>query len=419
MSHLGKIDGRETEWTNAQRQLGNVPELEEEVKDTGYESPSEDEIIHGKLSGKTLEQMDEFEDEIDELILMDYKKQRMAQLQQHAKNNSYGSVKDFSANEWKEEVSNCRGIWVLIHLYAPGSPKCEQIDQILGELSKKHPEAKFLRIRASNAIKNFPENNCPTILAYKDGEMQTQFQKFGAEPNVNTLDWAFSQKKIWTTTLQSDPNKKKDPLQDEVFHKVADQYDLMNDAMSMGIHRLWKDDFVSQIKPKPGMNILDMAGGTGDIAFRLAESMRSSTSDYEKYKETSKITVCDINSSMLQVGKERYKKMVQNGLIEFPKIEFLEQNAEELKDIPDNSLDLYTISFGIRNVPKISKAISEAYRVLKKGGAFFCLEFSHVETPFLKEFYDLYSFQVIPELGHYLINDKESYQYLVESIRIY
>jgi thiol-disulfide isomerase/thioredoxin len=156
--------------------------------------------------------MDEYEDEIDEDILLDYKKQRMAQIQEHSQKNSFGEVRDFSATEWKEEVSNCRGIWVLIHLYAPGNPKCDAIDQILGELSKKYRDVKFLRIRASNAIKNFPESNCPTVLAYKDGELQTQFQKFGSEPNVKTVDWAFAQKNIWKTDLKSDPNKKEDKL---------------------------------------------------------------------------------------------------------------------------------------------------------------------------------------------------------------
>jgi demethylmenaquinone methyltransferase/2-methoxy-6-polyprenyl-1,4-benzoquinol methylase len=197
----------------------------------------------------------------------------------------------------------------------------------------------------------------------------------------------------------------KQGLVDDVFHKVANRYDLMNDLMSGGMHRLWKDAFVSKLAPPRAgsrpFRVLDVAGGTGDISFRIVDRSGGHASS----------TVCDINSSMLQVGRERAEK---RGLAE--KVEFIEGNAEELP-FEAGQFDAYTIAFGIRNVPRIDKALSEAYRVLKPGGRFMCLEFSEVVVPGLDKVYDLFSFKVIPRIGEIVAGDGDPYQYLVESIR--
>ena len=182
-----------------------------------------------------------------------------------------------------------------------------------------------------------------------------------------------------------------------VFSGVAAKYDLMNDAMSGGLHRLWKDQFVRRVKPRAGEAILDMAGGTGDIAFRLADRGAS-------------VTVADINQEMLDVGVERALERGIDGLV------WSRQNAEEL-GYPARTFDAYTIAFGIRNVTHIERALAEAYRVLRFGGRFFCLEFSTVEWPGLKQAYDLYSHKLVPKLGEAIAGDAESYRYLVESIR--
>jgi len=183
----------------------------------------------------------------------------------------------------------------------------------------------------------------------------------------------------------------------EVFRSVAERYDLMNDAMSGGMHRLWKDRFVRRVKPRAGEAILDMAGGTGDIAFRLARS-------------GAQVTVSDINGAMLAVGQERAKKRGIAGLA------WSEQNAETLS-FANGSFDAYTIAFGIRNVTHRVQALIEAHRVLKRGGRFFCLEFSTTLWPGFKEAYDAYSHRLVPKLGKLLAGDEESYRYLVESIR--
>lgn len=195
----------------------------------------------------------------------------------------------------------------------------------------------------------------------------------------------------------------KQPLVNEVFHSVAKSYDLMNDVMSMGVHRLWKSAMVTKAAPskiRPWRS-LDVAGGTGDIAFRLVEA-----SDKNAH-----VTVLDINGSMLEVGKERAGK---NGLAAH--LDFVEANAEVLP-FDDNSFDAYTVAFGIRNVPHMDRALAEAYRVLKPGGQFLCLEFSEVDVPGLDKFYDAWSFNAIPPIGRMITGDAESYQYLVESIR--
>jgi demethylmenaquinone methyltransferase/2-methoxy-6-polyprenyl-1,4-benzoquinol methylase len=183
----------------------------------------------------------------------------------------------------------------------------------------------------------------------------------------------------------------------EVFSGVAAKYDIMNDAMSGGMHRLWKDLFVRRVKPQPGEAILDMAGGTGDIAFRLAARGAS-------------VTVSDINQQMLDVGIERAMKRGLDGLV------WSRQNAEELS-FPSRFFDAYTIAFGIRNVTHIDKALAEAFRVLKHGGRFFCLEFSTTTWPGFKQAYDFYSHRLVPRIGKAIAHDEESYRYLVESIR--
>lgn len=195
----------------------------------------------------------------------------------------------------------------------------------------------------------------------------------------------------------------KQPLVNEVFHNVARRYDMMNDLMSAGMHRVWKSAFVDWLSPpkRSGWKALDVAGGTGDIAFRILEA-----SDRK-----ADVTVLDINGSMLEVGRDRAAK---KGIAEH--LSFVEANAEELP-FPDKSFDAYTIAFGIRNVPRIDVALSEAFRVLKTGGRFMCLEFSEVEMPMLDKFYDAWSFNAIPAIGKAVTGDGDSYRYLVESIR--
>ena len=195
----------------------------------------------------------------------------------------------------------------------------------------------------------------------------------------------------------------KQPRVNEVFHSVARKYDVMNDLMSAGLHRVWKSAFVDWLSPpkRAGWKALDVAGGTGDIAFRIFEASGGNAD----------VTVLDFNSSMLEVGQDRATK---KGIGE--RISFVEANAEELP-FPDRTFDAYTIAFGIRNVPRIDVALSEAFRVLKPGGRFLCLEFSDVDLPILDRVYDAWSFNAIPAIGKAVTGDGESYRYLVESIR--
>ncbi|MGJ5117760.1 bifunctional demethylmenaquinone methyltransferase/2-methoxy-6-polyprenyl-1,4-benzoquinol methylase UbiE [Bradyrhizobium oligotrophicum] len=200
------------------------------------------------------------------------------------------------------------------------------------------------------------------------------------------------------------PLGEKQTLVNEVFHSVAQRYDLMNDLMSGGLHRVWKDIMINMLNPPKSdapFALLDVAGGTGDISFRAA---RKAGAGFHA-------TVCDINGDMLEVGRQRAYKL---GLDD--RVDFVEGNAEKLA-FPDRSFDAYTIAFGIRNVPQIELALAEAFRVLKHGGRFLCLEFSTVEMPGLDKLYDLFSFNVIPQLGRAVTGDAESYRYLVESIR--
>lgn len=185
----------------------------------------------------------------------------------------------------------------------------------------------------------------------------------------------------------------------QVFSSVAGNYDVMNDVMSAGMHRLWKDTFVRRVNLGPQAAILDLAGGTGDIAVRL------------KQRTGANITVCDINADMLNVGRARqFDRGEHEGLT------WVCGNAECLP-VPDASQDLITISFGLRNVTHIDAALASAYRALKPGGSFLCLEFSKVTVPPIAKLYDLYSFHLIPQFGKLIAKDKDSYQYLVESIR--
>lgn len=188
-----------------------------------------------------------------------------------------------------------------------------------------------------------------------------------------------------------------------VFDSVASRYDLMNDLMSLGIHRLWKDTLIRKIRPTPFLNYLDVAGGTGDIAFRIAAAAGHKAN----------ITVSDINANMLEVGKSR---AIDKGYLD--QFQWVEGNAEHLP-FKDNSFDVYTISFGLRNVTHIDEALKDAYRLLRPGGRFFCLEFSHLDNAQLQKAYDLYSYTIIPKMGRYVANDEGSYQYLVESIRAF
>ena len=210
------------------------------------------------------------------------------------------------------------------------------------------------------------------------------------------------------------PLERKQAMVDDVFHSVARRYDLMNDLMSGGLHRAWKDALVTAVnpphaRPAPAQEakasarpfaLLDLAGGTGDIAFRVLEAGGGT-----------RATVVDINVDMLAVGRAR---AAERGLDDA--ITFVEGNAEALP-LPDRSYDAVTIAFGIRNVPRIAAALGEAYRVLRIGGRFLCLEFSAVDVPGLDALYDFYSFNVIPALGRAVTEDAEAYRYLVESIR--
>jgi demethylmenaquinone methyltransferase / 2-methoxy-6-polyprenyl-1,4-benzoquinol methylase len=202
---------------------------------------------------------------------------------------------------------------------------------------------------------------------------------------------------------ESVPLEDKQGRVNDVFHSVSRRYDLMNDLMSGGLHRAWKDALVSAVNPpknQAGFAVLDLAGGTGDVALRILQAGGTGT----------RVTVCDINPDMLDVGR---KHAAERGA---DRISFEQGNAENLA-YADRSFDCVTIAFGVRNVPRIDRAIEEARRVLKTGGRFLCLEFSSVDVPGLDALYELYSFQVIPRLGGAVTGNREAYQYLVESIR--
>jgi len=245
------------------------------------------------------------------------------------------------------------------------------------------------------------------------------------------------------------PLESKEELVSGVFQNVASHYDVMNDLMSGGLHRLWKDELLAmtgvgpmaealrrhhvtrspspsssqhqhQQKQKPGrlLNILDVAGGTGDVAFRFLEAARCPERSRSSGTDEISVTVCDINPHMLAVGRRRAGDRYGDAVVEGSQaLRFVEGNAQDLVGIDEGEYDIYTIAFGLRNVTDVGRALEEACRVLKPGGRFLCLEFSKVGNPFLKKFYDAYSFNVIPAVGDVVAGDRDSYQYLVESIR--
>jgi demethylmenaquinone methyltransferase/2-methoxy-6-polyprenyl-1,4-benzoquinol methylase len=190
-----------------------------------------------------------------------------------------------------------------------------------------------------------------------------------------------------------------------VFAKVAGRYDLMNDLMSAGVHRLWKAAMIDWLAPRAGLRLLDVAGGTGDIAFRVLERMA------RRGAESGAIVVCDRSPAMLEVGRDRAIDDNRPGTMQW-----LCADAQALP-LPDRSFDAYTIAFGIRNVTRIERALAEARRVLRPGGRFLCLEFSTVQLPGLDRLYDAYSFTVLPWLGERVAEDRAAYRYLAESIR--
>lgn len=200
---------------------------------------------------------------------------------------------------------------------------------------------------------------------------------------------------------QEVPEADKEHLVKGVFSSVASKYDLMNDLMSLGVHRLWKRFTVDLARPRPGQRVLDLAGGTGDLAAAI----------YPRIKPNGSIVVSDINPEMLAVGENR---LIDKGII--AGVEFVEANAEELP-FPDREFDLVTLAFGIRNMTHPERALKEIHRVLKTGGRALILEFSHPRWPGLQSIYDMYSFNLLPRIGELIAKDRESYQYLVESIR--
>ncbi|KAJ9631829.1 2-hexaprenyl-6-methoxy-1,4-benzoquinone methyltransferase [Taxawa tesnikishii (nom. ined.)] len=223
--------------------------------------------------------------------------------------------------------------------------------------------------------------------------------------------------------FQTIPDSLKESKVGQVFSSVASSYDTMNDLMSMGIHRLWKDHFVRSLNPgstssfshsagsvpqKQGWTILDIAGGTGDIAFRMLDHATNINND-----TATKVIISDINPDMLAEGRKRAAQTEYAGT---GRLSFVEANAENLHMIPDNSIDLYTVSFGIRNFTHKDVALREAFRVLKPGGVFACLEFSKVNNPLFDAIYKRWSFSAIPLIGQVVAGDRDSYQYLVESI---
>ena len=204
----------------------------------------------------------------------------------------------------------------------------------------------------------------------------------------------------WFGERAVQPDEKTDLVRG-VFSSVAGRYDLMNDLMSGGIHRIWKSQFIAAIRPRPGERLLDVAGGTGDISMKFLAAAGQGAS----------ATICDLTEDMVRVGRDR---AIDRGRV--AGLDFMVGNAETLP-VADASVDVYTIAFGLRNVTRIDPALAEARRVLKPGGRFFCLEFSRVVLPVLRRIYDAYSYAAIPRLGALVAGDRDSYQYLVESIR--
>lgn len=234
----------------------------------------------------------------------------------------------------------------------------------------------------------------------------TRFRPYSTSNDDNTTHFGF----------KTVDKTQKEKLVGDVFSSVASKYDVMNDAMSMGVHRLWKAHFINRLDAgmRPGasrpLDFLDVAGGTGDIAFGLLDHAEKKFHD-----NLSTMTVADINADMLKEGEKRYQESRWNDGSD--RVKFLVQNGEVMDQIEDNSKDVYTIAFGIRNFTNIQAGLDTAYRVLRPGGIFACLEFSQVENPVIDYVYQAYSFSLLPLMGQLIADDRDSYQYLVESIR--
>lgn len=234
----------------------------------------------------------------------------------------------------------------------------------------------------------------------------TRFRPYSTSNDDNTTHFGF----------KTVDKTQKEKLVGDVFSSVASNYDVMNDAMSMGVHRLWKAHFINRLDAgmRPGasrpLDFLDVAGGTGDIAFGLLDHAEKKFHD-----NLSTMTVADINADMLKEGEKRYQESKWNDGSN--RVKFLVQNGEVMDQIEDNSKDVYTIAFGIRNFTNIQAGLDTAYRVLRPGGIFACLEFSQVENPVIDYIYQAYSFSLLPLMGQLIADDRDSYQYLVESIR--
>ncbi|KAH8925277.1 UbiE/COQ5 methyltransferase [Atractiella rhizophila] len=262
--------------------------------------------------------------------------------------------------------------------------------------------------RLEGILRSFPNNT---------RSLRTSAPLFRDPSGSNTQPNPFDPFRSTTTNAQestthfgfkSIPESLKEKLVGGVFSSVASSYDVMNDAMSLGIHRLWKDHFVKRMNPREGWNCLDVAGGTGDIALRILDHARLNRSDRSLH-----VKLVDINADMLKEGERKFAETIYHST---PQVSFQVGNAENLEGVPSDSQDMYTIAFGIRNCTHVDRVLAEAYRVLKPGGVFGCLEFSKVENPVLAQLYRSYSFNIIPNLGHIIASDRDSYQYLVESI---
>mmetsp|Transcript_14908 Transcript_14908/g.42454 ORF Transcript_14908/g.42454 Transcript_14908/m.42454 type:complete len:327 (+) Transcript_14908:30-1010(+) len=277
-----------------------------------------------------------------------------------------------------------------------------------------------LRKRA-HAIQACHRSLLTSTLASKDGEEPplAQEQNATSEADREMDNSAASPSATTDFGFQHVQADQKQNLVRQVFSSVAPSYDVMNDLMSGGLHRMWKDRLVEMLAPFPGSMHIDVAGGTGDVAFRVlraiqgAEGLRDASESPEDRKGG--VTVFDINPEMLEEGKKKANKATD---LATHRLSWVEGSAEELP-FDDNTFDSYTIAFGIRNVTNRSTALAEAYRVLRPGGRFLCLEFSKVTVPGLQQIYDEYSFRVIPEVGKLVAGDAESYRYLVESIRMF
>ncbi|PWY65227.1 UbiE/COQ5 methyltransferase [Aspergillus heteromorphus CBS 117.55] len=249
---------------------------------------------------------------------------------------------------------------------------------------------------------------------------ETPYRCFSCTRRAQDSPKSNDQNRMTHFGFQNVPESQKESLVGAVFSSVASSYDVMNDMMSLGIHRLWKDHFVRSLNPGSalpsrehdtagrGWNILDIAGGTGDIAFRMLDHATNINHDNQ-----TRVTIADINPEMLAEGQ---KRSVQTPYYNTDRLSFMQGNAQHMPSIPDNSVDLYTVVFGIRNFTDKQAALNEAFRVLKPGGVFACMEFSKVNNPLLNTAYKQWSFSAIPMIGQLVAGDRDSYQYLVESI---